>query len=215
MVDLKTIDAQLKKVGMQNQFIGRPEVRELCHILAPNEEIQHAVMGKYEGGFALIVATDHRVLLIDKKPWFLTMEDICYDMISEVDLHSRLIDSTASIITLNKTLNFTSLRRTRLRELVRYVQHQVMGVRNHEELVQSEQVHNHHAAPSFALQFAQNDSLQNDFLQDYLIDIKRHSLAHLAGKIATDNFDRPKQIVRPLFPRPSVTASYRSSSLPI
>lgn len=214
MVELQKVEAQLLKVGLKNRFFGKPEVRELCHILAPNEVIQHAVLGQYEGGFALMVATDRRILLIDKKPWFLTMEDIRYDMVSEVDFYARLLDATVSLITISKTLVFTSWRRDRLRELVRYIQHRVMELRHIDDQWQQnqhtqQQEETRQAAP--ATQFAQQ--AQTDFATSYQSHIKRHSLAHVAGKIATVDFSRPRPIVKPLYPRPSLVTKYRQGGL--
>lgn len=214
MVILEIVEAQLNKVGMRNRFFSRPEVRELCHILAEGETIQHAVTGQYEGGFALMVATDRRVLLIDKKPWFLTMEDIRYDMVSEVDFYARLIDATVSIITLNKTLMFRSWKQSRLRDLVRYLQHRVMEVRHIDNQWQHEQGGSVSATSTAQLPqtIAQT---QADFVSSYQTNIKRHSLAHIAGKIAIVDFIRPKPIIKPLYPRPSLVSRYRTGGFSV
>src|ERR1700690_4438056 len=68
MVSKKSVVEQLKKIGFKHEAWGRGEVRELHNILIPDEEIVECVNGIYEGGFALLVATNVRVLLIDKKP---------------------------------------------------------------------------------------------------------------------------------------------------
>lgn len=207
MVSLQTIDAQLAQVGMKNRFFGRPEVRELCHVLAQGEVIKHAVLGQYEGGFGLILTTDRRILLIDKKPWFLTMEDIRYDMVSEVDFYGRLLDSTVSIMTFSKTLTFTSWRKDKLRDLVHYIQHRVMQLRhvdNNEAWQQTTQ------QPAFQSEFSQA-AVQDDFATQYQQHLKRHSLAHVAGQVAM-NVNRRKPIIRPLYPRPSLVTKYRQGA---
>lgn len=218
MVALKEIDAQLERVGMKNRFFGRPEVRELCHILAPGEVIQHAVNGQYEGGIALMLATDRRILLIDKKPWFLTMEDIRYDMVSEVDFYARLLDATVSLITFNKKLVFTSWRQARLREMVRYIQHRVMQLRHIEDNWQEQQVSAEAQGQSMigkvmpTMTNSQPTTPQQDFMKDYQAHVKRHSMAHVAGKFAV-NFTRSKPIIKPLYPRPSLVARYRTGNV--
>src|SRR3990172_4577729 len=92
------VDLKINKLGIKNRFWGRPEIRELQHILTDEEVITNAVNGHYEGGFALLLSTDQRLLLVDKKLWFLSMEDIRYDMVSEVDYCARLLDSTISVV---------------------------------------------------------------------------------------------------------------------
>lgn len=125
----KSIDDQLKKNGIRLPFWIHPEAHELTKILSVDESIQQAVSGRYSGGFALLCATDLRLLLIDKRLMSLTLEDVRYDMISEVDFRQRPLDATVCISTLNKTLRFTSLRKLELRQLMKSVQGMTMGLR--------------------------------------------------------------------------------------
>lgn len=130
MVQLEQVQAALKQVGMRNRFWGRWEMRELQHILTPDESVIGAVNGRYEGGFAMLVATDRRLLLIDKKPMFMNMEDIRYDMISQVEFCARLVDATVSVQTINNMLRFTSIRQNHLRRLTSFMQERVMELRH-------------------------------------------------------------------------------------
>jgi len=133
MADLKVkhLEDQLKRIGCNFRFWGRAELRELANILLPEEVVEHCVNGQYEGGFALLAATNQRVLLIDKKPMYLTLEDIRFDMISEIDFNHRLLDATVFICTPNKSLRFTAYNQGRLRKLFQFTQTQVMEIRQH------------------------------------------------------------------------------------
>lgn len=134
MVELHHVETQLKDIGCNFRFFGRPEVRELAKILQPSEVIAHAVNGYYEGGFALLVVTDQRLLLIDRKPMFLTIEDIRFDMIAEIDFNHRLLNATARIFSMNKSLVFTTWNHERLRVLIDHLQHRVMQFRTGQHL---------------------------------------------------------------------------------
>ena len=124
MVSKQSVDEQLLRLGFKLHGWGRGEVRELAHILLPDEEIYELVNGIYEGGFALAVATDIRLLLVDKKPMnYLTVEDIRFDMISEIDYSHRLLGAQIAISTGYKDLNFRSYNQRRLRKLIGHVQH--------------------------------------------------------------------------------------------
>jgi SAM-dependent methyltransferase len=125
MVQLTDLERQLKVIGANYKFFGRPEIRELAKILNKDEVVYEAVNGYYEGGFALLVLTDHRLLLIDRKPMFLTLEDIRFDMISEVDFNHRLLNAMSRIYTPNKSLIFSSWNHGKLRKLVNHLQDQV------------------------------------------------------------------------------------------
>jgi len=129
MITHHEVEQQLKAIGMDFRFWGRAEMNELEHILVPSEKIIYCLNGRYEGGFAMLCVTDQRIILIDKKPLYLTFEDIRYDMISEIDFSQRLIDATVSICTINKTLMFTAFKAQLLRQVSMYIQNRVMEFR--------------------------------------------------------------------------------------
>lgn len=147
MVSTKQVSEQLRKVGCDYAVWGRSEIRELSNILMDDEQIMQAVNGYYDGGFALLCATNYRVLIVDKKPFTLTVEDLRYDMIAEVDFSSRMFTSVLHIFTPMRTLIFTSWSTSKLRKSMNYIQQRVMELRNNEFL---------------AMQFALNQNLAND-----------------------------------------------------
>lgn len=118
--------AYLKK---KFRFFGRAEINELEQILVPGETILEVLNGYYTGGFAVLCATNLRLLLIDKKPFILTIEDVRYDKINEIDYHARLLDASAVVHTPSKQLRFTSWRHRDLRSLVSFVQRHIMQLR--------------------------------------------------------------------------------------
>jgi hypothetical protein len=95
-----------------------------------DETIVALTCGRYFGSFALLVATDQRLLLIDKRVFFMTIEDSRYDMISEIDFNMQVYAANLTIYTMNKTHKFTSVKHKRqLRELTNYVQRRVWEFR--------------------------------------------------------------------------------------
>ena len=144
MVTLKYIEEQLKRVGCNFKFWGRPEIRELANIILPDEIIASCTNGRYEGGFALLCVTNLRLLLVDRKPMFLTLEDIRFDMIAEIDYSSRLLDSTIRISTPNRTLVFTAWSSQRLRTILNHTQQRVMEIRQPHMFQQFQQTPKYH-----------------------------------------------------------------------
>src|SRR5437870_5550235 len=106
MVTFDSIEAQLKALGVNPKGWGAGELRELAQVLLPHEKIMAHAHGWYDNGFATLVATSERLLLIDKKLFHLTIEDVRYDMIAEVDFNARVLDATVRISSVNKTLRF-------------------------------------------------------------------------------------------------------------
>ena len=129
MVTQKSIEAQLKRLGVTVKGWGASEIHELQHILMPHEEITGYAHGWYETGFATLITTTERLLLIDKKLFHLTIEDVRYDMVAEVDYNARIFDATLRVSSVNKTLRFTSMQQKRLRNLTSYMQRRVMELR--------------------------------------------------------------------------------------
>lgn len=130
MISHKRLEEQLKKINCYSKGWGRSEMRELCNILMPDEEVEECVNGYYDAGFALLVGTKDRLLLVDKKPLgYLTVEDMRFDMINEFDLHHRLLRAQVRVSAGNKTLHFTSMNQARLRRLLSFVQSRMTQIR--------------------------------------------------------------------------------------
>ncbi len=175
MVDAKSVAKQLKRIGFNTHGWGRTEVNELQHILLEDEEIYEAVNGIYEGGFALMVATDIRLLLIDKKPLnYLSIEDMRYELISEIDYNHRLIGAYISLSSGLKDLKFSSLNQHRLRKLISHVQHCMAAGKKKESNNQEDQNQhleqiNQQLQSYLAAQYKQQQKLQEQ-LQNALLN---------------------------------------------
>jgi hypothetical protein len=133
MLDQRLIQKQLDHIGVRLSYFGHAEVKELPAILMDNEVIEQFIVGRYSGGFAVLCATNLRLLLIDKKFLFLTIEDIRYDMIAELDYGYRLIGATLHIRSFSKDLQFQSFKKQQLRHFTSYVQQKVMDARQQQQ----------------------------------------------------------------------------------
>jgi len=136
MVSRENVLDQLKTLDLRFRIFGRTEVKELANVLNAGEQIRHCIYGFYQGGSALLVATDARLLLIDKRPLFLNLEDIRYEMINDVNFSARFLDATVSLFTGNKKLEFRSFTDARLRSLCGFVQDQITKARQLEHMVE-------------------------------------------------------------------------------
>ena len=138
MVSPKSVEDQLKLIHFNQRSWGRTEISELPNILMPDEEIFECVNGYYEGGFALLCATNIRMLLIDKKPLkYLTVEDLRFDMINQIDYSHRLLGAHITVSAGIKNLKFTSLNQRRLRKLIDHIQNRMAEIKQ-ESLNQGE-----------------------------------------------------------------------------
>lgn len=130
MVSQEDVNKQLAKIKFKIGAWGRAELAELANVLTPNETISQVVNGYYENGFALLVSTDHRVLLLDKKPFnFLNVEDFRFDMINQLDYNHRLFKSSINISAGPKNLKFISYNQASLRKLIDCVQCRMIEIK--------------------------------------------------------------------------------------
>lgn len=139
MVAIAQLKQQLQAIGADFQFLGRAEIKELPKILFDDERVHHVVFGKYEGGFAILCATNQRVLLIDKKPFYLTLEDVRYDMISDMMFNNRLLTSSLMLGTPHKSITFIGYNPHRLREMSTYIQKRVLDFRTQQNAMPTQQ----------------------------------------------------------------------------
>lgn len=97
------IQAELKAAGAGNVALHTPEGRALLQVIHEDEHIGGVVYGRYSEGLAWLVATDKRVIFMDKKPLFATTDEITYDIVTgtkmsraalftSVTLHTRVHD---------------------------------------------------------------------------------------------------------------------------
>lgn len=129
MIHPDEVKRQLADIGAHSLLWGRAELKELPKVLFQGEQLSHVLNGRYEGGFAILCATNYRVLLIDKKPFYLTLEDTRYEMISDVQFNHRLIDASIWIGTVHKRLTFMAYNHAKLRNMTHFIQEQVMASR--------------------------------------------------------------------------------------
>lgn len=97
------VNAELQKLGMPTWGLWRLDVRYLHSLIHENEHILAAAYGKSADGAGLLVATNLRVIYVDKKPLYVKADELTYDIIggvsygdvgvqATVTLHSRIGD---------------------------------------------------------------------------------------------------------------------------
>jgi PH (Pleckstrin Homology) domain-containing protein len=100
---LARIANDLKKLGVSKFGLMMAESKYLPKIIQSDEPITGVVYGHHEDGYAMLVATDRRVIFLDKKPLFTNQDDIDYGVVSGVSnghgtfantvtLHTRVKD---------------------------------------------------------------------------------------------------------------------------
>ena len=121
---LKHVQSELRKRGAVAYNMWLPETHFLPRLLHKDEHIMGSVYGKYKGGRGVLVATDQRVLFLDKKPLFMHVDELTYMIIGGitftktliigyVTVHSRLGDYTLRTFNQKNAANFVDYIETR------------------------------------------------------------------------------------------------------
>lgn len=103
---------ELRRAGMSRYGLRKSESRYLPNIIQPDEHIGGVVYGMSDDSSVLLVATDQRVIFLDRKPLFTNQDELTFDVVSGVNishvgpgatvvLHSRI--KNFKIRTLNTT----------------------------------------------------------------------------------------------------------------
>lgn len=105
----------------QLRIFGRPELKVLHKILKRGESVNHCIYGFYQAGSGLLVATNERVMFIDKRPFFLNIEEIRYGIIRDISVKFNYLTAQISVNGGLKRLDFRTVSDARLRELSTYI----------------------------------------------------------------------------------------------
>ena len=89
--EIKRIRKELRAAGMTGFGLAKFASRFLPQILHQDEHVNGVVYGRYSEGTGLLrwvegllVATERRVIFLDRKPGFEAMDELTYDVVSGV-----------------------------------------------------------------------------------------------------------------------------------
>ncbi len=129
MQRLREIVRQLRLVGLNNNLWGWSEIKRLPSVLEDDEQILRAVSGFYQGGHALVIATDKRILFLDGKMMSFKVEDIHYEMVSEVIHVTGIFTAKLRIRCISNEIELTSYAQRNVRDFATFVDAKVNSIR--------------------------------------------------------------------------------------
>ena len=119
---ISRIKAELAKAGATKYGLLKTESRYMPSILHQNEHIGGVVYGQYEGGSGMLVATDMRVIFLDRKPLFMTMDELTYDVVSGVRFSSASLINTVTLHTRISDYTMRYVNTKCARQFVEYIE---------------------------------------------------------------------------------------------
>ena len=111
MPTLETIRADLAALDDASRILARREIKELPNVLWDDERVKGAVQGRYGRGQGLLVATDRRLVFLDKKLIGdrVRVEDFPYDKVSSIQYQLKFISAEVTIFTSGNRAEITDI----------------------------------------------------------------------------------------------------------
>jgi hypothetical protein len=83
------INQELLAAGATRTALYKPQLRKLHQTIHPDEHIAAVVYPNLGSGTAVLVATDRRILYIDRKPFSYVFDEFTYDIVSGVSFKQQ------------------------------------------------------------------------------------------------------------------------------
>ncbi len=125
---LDRIKQQLKNIGIDktSAILGRKEIAELPNIIAEGETIFGLVQGIYNNGQGILVATDRRLLFVDKGLIYgIKVEDFGLDKVSSIQYETGMIMADIKIMASGNVAKITHVDKGPAREFCEQVRKQL------------------------------------------------------------------------------------------
>lgn len=91
---MERIRRELLDAGMTFYGLLKSETKVLHKLLHPNEHIEAVVYGHHHSSLVMLVATNERILFVDKKIMALYLDEVSYEVISGIEFEIHLLFAT-------------------------------------------------------------------------------------------------------------------------
>lgn len=110
--DYSEVIRELSKAGVTAYGLMKSESRYLPRILHSGEHIHAVVYGQHNDSSAMLIATDERVIYLDKKLMSVFIDEVTYDVVSgiELDIHTFFATVTLHTAVANYQIRYANIR---------------------------------------------------------------------------------------------------------
>jgi len=124
---LRDIQLQLAELGATRSQLKQREVLELPKVLFETEIVKAFVIGFYDGGYGMMVATDLRLLFIDVMPFGrVKVDDVPYNMVGSTALQLGMLFGTVTVFARANTYKFWWLKKDNAVDFNDYLEAQML-----------------------------------------------------------------------------------------
>jgi hypothetical protein len=116
------IKKELEDIGVSKLGMVSMEAHYLPQVIDIDEHLGGVVYGLYSEGFAALIATDKKIIFLDKKPFFVNKDEITYGVVSGVSIEHAGVGSTVTLHTRIKDYKIRAYNQRSLQTFVSYIE---------------------------------------------------------------------------------------------
>ncbi len=158
---------ELKDVGMTRYGLMKLSTRYVPEVIGLDEQIGGAVYGWGIAGAAILVATDRRILYIDRKPFFTTSDELTYDVVSGVKIHTGGPFCTIILHTRRNDYRLRYVNENCARNFVKYIEQRRIHPGRYDQ-EKGRYIHEEESHTNPAVEYSENAS---SFIKNHHIGI--------------------------------------------
>ena len=128
MATQEEVKRQISSLNGAERLLGRKEIKELPSILWDDEQVEHLVQGYYNQSNGLLVATNKRLIFVDKG-WLvgLRVEDFPYNKISSMQYKTGFFTGEITVYTSGNKAEIQNVEKEQVRDFCESVRARISG----------------------------------------------------------------------------------------
>lgn len=121
MADAALIEKTLKNLGYGEKWLGVGEIKALPSILWEDELPEKIIQGRYNTGFGALIATNKRLIFVNKGILSLRVEDFSYDKITTIQYSKGMFSGSMEILASGNMAIISEIKKDQVGPFAEYV----------------------------------------------------------------------------------------------
>lgn len=131
MATLDEIKKQIKNLNTGSKLLGMKEIKALPDILWEDEKLEKLVQGFYENGNGILIATDKRLVFVDKGMIYgIRVEDFPYNKISSIQYQTGILGGKITIFASGNKAEIKRVAKAQAKNFGDYVRARISKIQN-------------------------------------------------------------------------------------
>lgn len=131
MPTLEEVKEQIGVIDGASRFLGRKEIKELPKILWEDEKVEKVVQGTYNNSNGLLVATNKRLVFVNKGIGKLKVEDFPYDKLTSIQYETGWMLGSITIFTSGNKAEIKNVHKDQCKNFADNVRARITAVSGH------------------------------------------------------------------------------------